>query len=436
MNLNDRLAEREDQGNRVKMALVGAGQMGATMVVSAESIVGFRAALVADVMIDRVTAAFAKAGVPAEQVVVTDDAKTAEQALRAGNRVATSDWHLAVTLPSVEVVVDATGVPEIGARVAYHAINNHKHIVMLTVETDIVVGRVLKKLADNAGVVYTVSAGDEPGAITELGNYARAMGFTIVAAGKGKNTPYNPDATPDMPEIIETAKKWGANPRLLVEFIEASKTAVEMIAQGNALGLAPDVRGMHGPQCSVQDLGKVFSLKSQGGILDREGVTDFCHGQFGNDTVAPGVFVVVKAADPAIHAGLTGLSHGKGPNGVLYRPYHLTNLETPVSAARAVLLHETTMATTTRPVGEVVTVAKKDLKPGDRLDKMGEYTNRGLGERADVAAKERLLPIGLAPDAIVTQPIKKNDLITLDQVQLDYSKLIVHLRAMQDALYQ
>lgn len=434
MNLNDRLAEREDASNRVRMALVGAGQMGSTLVASTERIVGMRAVLVADVLVQRVIDAYEKAGVPKEQVVVTDDPKQAEQALRAGNRVATSNWALAVTLPSVEVVVDATGIPEIGARVAWNAIQNRKHVVMLTVESDIVVGRVLKKLADNAGVVYTVSAGDEPGATTELVDYARAMGFTVVAAGKGKNTPYDPDATPDKPEVVEWARKTGANPRLLVEFIEASKTAVEMTALGNATGLPPDVRGMHGPECSVQDLGTVFSLKSQGGLLEREGVVDFAWGKFDTNTVAPGVFVVVRSDDPAIMDNLVHLSHGKGPNGVLYRPYHLANLETPVSAARAVLLHETTIATTRKPVAEVITIAKRDLKVGEKLDKMGEFTNRGLCERADIAAKERLLPIGLAPDAVLTQAVKKGDPITLDQVTLDQSKLIVHLRALQDAM--
>jgi predicted homoserine dehydrogenase-like protein len=434
MNLNDRLAEREDAGNRVRMALVGAGQMGSTMVSSTEHIVGIRAIVVADVVLQRALDAFAKAGVPKEQVVVTDDPKQAEAALRAGNRVATSNWALAVSLPSVEVVVDATGIPEVGARVAWNSIANRKHIVMLTVETDIVVGHVLKKLADNAGVVYTVSAGDEPGATKELCDYALAMGFKIVAAGKGKNTPYDPEATPDRPDIVAQAAKWGANPRLLVEFIEASKTAVEMTSLGNATGLPPDIRGMHGPECSVQDLATVFSLKSQGGILEHEGVVDFAWGQFGTNTVAPGIFVVVRSDDPAVMANLTGLSHGKGPNGVLYRPYHLANLETPVSAARAVLLHETTIATTRKPVAEVITVAKRDLHAGEKLDKMGEFTNRGVAERAGVAAKLRLLPIGLAPDAVLTADVAKGQPITLDQVKLDESKLIVHLRAMQDAL--
>ncbi len=57
---------------------------------------------------------------------------------------------------------------------------------MLNVETDVVVGPILNKLAQNAGVVYTGTAGDEPGSVKELYDFADALGFDIVAIGKGK----------------------------------------------------------------------------------------------------------------------------------------------------------------------------------------------------------------------------------------------------------
>ena len=121
----------------------------------------------------------------------------AEQAIRKGKYVVTEDFEVVTKVLPVNVVIEATGVPEIGAHAAFQSIHNGKHIVMLNVETDATVGPILKSMADSAGVVYTASAGDEPGAIKELYDFADAMGFDIVAVGKGKNNPLNREATPD-----------------------------------------------------------------------------------------------------------------------------------------------------------------------------------------------------------------------------------------------
>ncbi len=53
---------------------------------------------------------------------------------------------------------------------------------------------------------------------------------------------------------------------------------------------------------------------------------------------------------------------GDGPNYILYRPYHLCSLETPLSAAMAVLDHKATIVPKAGLVAEVMTIAKKDLK--------------------------------------------------------------------------
>ena len=87
--------------------------------------------------------------------------------------------------------------------------------------------------------------------------------------------------------------------RMLVEFVDGSKTMIEMAAVSNATGLVPDVRGMHCAKCNVDELKTVFSLKSQGGVLEKEGVVDFAIGN-----VAPGVFVVVTTDNQRIIDGL------------------------------------------------------------------------------------------------------------------------------------
>jgi len=427
MALIDLLHHREEENNPVGLALVGAGQMGHTMVSQLERMVGIRAIAVADLVIERAATAYRVAGVSEADVVVTDDAKEANRALQDGKRIATNDGEMVTQLDGVEVVVGATGVPDAGCRVALACILNRKHVVMLTVETDVTVGYLLRRLADSAGVVYTVSAGDEPGAIKELYDFATTMGFRVVAAGKGKNNPLNPSATPDDLAVEAAAKHM--NTHMLTSFVDGTKTMVEMTALANATGLVPEVRGMHGPTCAVEELPQVFALKSQGGILEREGVVDYALG-----SVAPGVFVVVTTDQEPVIKDLQYLKVGPGPNWVLYRPYHLANLETPLSAVRAVLLGETSIATLQPPVAETITVAKKDLLSGERLDGIGGYTVRGSIEKASIAQSQNLLPLGLAQNALLKTNVAEGSAITYDQVAVDYSSTIVHLRALQDGL--
>src|SRR3989338_10535201 len=109
------------------------------------------------------------------------------------------------------------------------------------------------------------------------------MGHRIVSAGKGKNNPLNIDATPDV--YLEEAVRRHMNPRMLVEFVDGSKTMVEMAAIANATGLTPDKPGMHGPACSREELNSVLVPQSAGGGLSSgEGRVDYTIGK----GVAPG----------------------------------------------------------------------------------------------------------------------------------------------------
>ena len=101
------------------------------------------------------------------RITETQDLDKADKAIASGHSVVTTDAELIPQLANVDVIVDATGMPEIGAKVAWEAIRHKKHIVMLNVEADITIGPLLKQQADEAGIIYTGSAGDEPGAIME-----------------------------------------------------------------------------------------------------------------------------------------------------------------------------------------------------------------------------------------------------------------------------
>ena len=343
-----------------------------------------------------------------------------------GQFVVTDVTEYATKANLVDVVVDATGVPETGARIAMDAIFNHKHIVMVNVEADATVGPILNKLAKNAGVVYTGTAGDEPGSVMEIYDFADALGFDVLAIGKGKNNPIDYDATPD--SVREEALKKNLKPLRLASFVDGTNTMIEMVAMANATGFVPDIRGGHGPT-TVKELPDIFRLKEEGGILNSYGVVDYVHG------IAPGVFAIVTTKLPQVHQEMRYLSMGDGPNYVLYRPYHLTSLETPITVARAYLYKEATIAPIGRPVAEVVTVAKRDLKKGESLDGIGEYTILGSIETYEKAKEENLLPIGLVnSNTVVKRDIKKGEFLTYDMVELDRDSMVYKLRQLQEEL--
>jgi len=428
LGLNYKLAELEKKGQNILTAIIGAGQMGKGMTSQMILMKGMTPAIVVDINIDNARNAFLSAGIPAENI---KDAQTVEEAdafIKAGHYVISKNSDLAAKSEVIQVVIDATGAPEVGAKIALDTILGKKHIVMLNAETDVVIGPILKKFADAAGVIYTGAAGDEPGAVKELYDFAMASGFEVRVVGKGKNNVLDFDCNPDT--VLEEATRRGVSPHMLASFKEGTKTMVEMACMSNATGFVCDVRGAHGISGEVKDLPALFSLKEEDGVLSQYGVVDFVNG------IAPGVFVIVTSPLPEVRAEMEYVSMGKGPNYVLYRPYHLCSLETPLSAAKAVLDHQATIAPLDGLVSEVITVAKKDLTAGQKLDGIGGYTVYGTIEKYQVAKEMRALPVGLVnKDTVLKQDVKKGDLITYDMVDLREDSFILQMRKLQDRLF-
>jgi predicted homoserine dehydrogenase-like protein len=424
--LADMLEERERLGRPVRVGLIGAGQMGTDIVVQVSQMPGIAIAAVADIAPERVEAACALAG--GLRMEIVSSAADAASAAARGRVAVSNSLDLVCRMGEVDVVIDATGNPNAGALAALTAIEARKHIVMMNVEADITAGSYLASKAAQAGVIYTLGAGDEPAAAMELINFVRSLGYPVVAAGKGKNNPFRIDAVPA--DYEAEARERNMNPRMLVEFVDGSKTMVEMVAIANATGLVPDVPGMHGPAAPRDQLQTYFCPRDEGGILHRKGVVDFSVAK----GVAPGVFVVAEMRHPRVRERMNDLHLGPGPYYSFFRPYHLTSLEVPLSAAAAVLGPESHMRPRPVPVAEVGCLAKRDLEPGETLDAIGEYAYRGWAmTRADAQAS-RALPIGLAQGAKVTARIAKGDLLTYDAVSPDPSLEIVRVRRAQDAM--
>lgn len=426
MSLASALAERERAGQPVRVGLIGAGQMGTDIIVQCAQMPGMRIVAVAEPASMRAQEAFAIAGTErsASRLVETDDA---DQAYRSGAVAITRNYQSVCEADCVDVVIDATGNPNVGANVAMLAIAAGKHIVMMNVEGDVTMGAYLAAQAREAGVVYTLGAGDEPTATMELVNFVRSLGYPIVAAGKGKNNPFRIDAMPA--DYVEEATRRNMNPRMLVEFVDGTKTMVEMVALANAAGLVPDVPGMHGPAAELSRLDKVLCPREEGGILTRKGVVDFSVAK----GVAPGVFVVAEMRHPRIRERMGDLHLGDGPYYTFYRPYHLTSIEVPLSAAAAVLFGESHMCPLPVPTAEVGALAKRDIAAGETLDAIGETCYRGFALSRTDAQDRNALPLGLAQGARAARAIAKGDYLTYENCAPDESLRIVEVRRAHDA---
>lgn len=422
--INERLLELEAKRTPVVMALIGAGQMGQEILCQVQLMRGVRLPVVVDVTFERAQLAYQMARVGASQVVCTNKPEEARRAIDAGRCVATTDWRLAANLPEVQVVIDATGSPELGVVIATESMAAKKHIVMMNVECDVTVGATLRAQAEAAGVIYTLAAGDEPAAILELYRFATALGFEVVATGKGKNNPLDISATPDA--LAAKAKARDMSARMLCEFVDGSKTAVEMCSVANATGLVPDIRGMHGAKATRETLHQVFCPKSDGGVLNQKGVVDFALG------VHPGVFVVFTTDQPRLKHGLIQRDMGNGPNYLLFRPYHLCSIEVPLTAAQTVIYGESGGHPLPRPVAECIAIAKRPLKAGETLDAIGEYCYRGSIDRADVARRENLLPLGIAKGCVLKRDVPVGEPIRYDDVASLPETPLVQLRRRQD----
>ncbi|WP_375638764.1 MULTISPECIES: NAD(P)H-dependent oxidoreductase [unclassified Bartonella] len=422
------LKQRAENHPPIRIGLIGCGEMGTDLLSSIAHMDGITVAAVAtrtpSRIFDAATLAYGEDG----HVCEVENTYALTQSIEKGLIAATDDINLVLRHEQIDIIVDATGYPEAGAEIGIKALENNKHLVMMNVEADVTIGAYLKHEAEKRGLIYTLGAGDEPTSCMELIEFVSALGHKIVATGKGKNNPLRFDATPDAYE--EEAFRRNMNVRMLVEFIDGSKTMVEMAAIANATGLLPDCPGMHGPRAALQDLNKVLIPKQDGGILQQYGVVDYSIGP----GVSPGVFVIAEIAHPRLRERMEDLKIGQGPYFTFHRPYHLTAMEVPLTCARIMLYGKKDMVPLSHPVVEVCAVAKKDLHPGDQLDFIGLYTYRAWIMNIAEARAHHAIPCGLLEKATVTAEIKKNELITVHNTAIREDQWIARLRAKQDLL--
>jgi len=428
MSIRDELVKRAADGSPIRIGVSGAGWIGSGFVAQVAHMPGMAVTVLADVDVGAAYEAFIATGIHPADIVEASAPGPAMDALRRGKRVVTPCYGLAAQLEAVDIVADVTPWPASGAETAYACIQYGKDIVLVNIEADVTVGRILKKLAAQAGVLYTVSNGDEPGCLAELWEYVTTLGFEPIVIGKGKNNPMDRTATPD--SVAESARKADKDPFQVASYVDGTKTMFEMTCAANATGCLPMQRGMIGPEATLQTVSQIFALEEDGGMAKFPGAVDFVQGS----SMSGGVFITVRVEDERIRGDLEYLKVGRGKYFTFFRPYHLWFLEAPISVAAAYLNRHVWLAPQDRPVADVMAVAKRNLKPGEQLDTFGGYTFYGLNDRAEAVRKANALPVGLAPGAQVVRPVLQDQPITWEDVRLDEDSLVVRLRRQQDAL--
>ena len=303
-----------------------------------------------------------------------------------------------------DIAIDSTGDPDFGAYFAQTALSKSKDVVSLNVETDSAVGAKLAKIAADNNAVYSGILGDEPGAIKELYDFSDLLGFEVVCVGKGKNNPLDYFATPD--SLSEEAKIKGLSPQKLTSFVDGTNTMLELCAVGNAIGFTPDIPGCHGVSVTTENISEILSTD---GILSKKKVLEYVFG------VAPGVFAIIRTDNPEMDFAMKFLKMGKGPNYLMYRPYHLTSMEVPKTLCQVFFDREPSIIQTEQ-LNDVAAIAKKDLEEGEALDGIGGYTCYG---RLELHENSEKIPIALLDkNARAVKKIKKGEVLTLENVKL------------------
>lgn len=445
MSLYAMLQKRAEEHDPIRVGVIGAGKFSSMFLSQARLTPGLQIVGIADLDPGKTMQALAKTGWDPDLAIQADTTGAINDVARLGKIGVTSD-AAALLAADCQVIMEITGNPEAGTRHAVQAMEHGKHVVMVNVEADCLLGPELARLAQERGVICSMAYGDQPALIAEQLDWARTVGFEVVCAGKG--TRYQPEYHYSTPETVwgyygfsaERVASGDYNAQMFNSFLDGSKSAIEMCAVANGSGLLPQKCGLQFPPVDCDELAEVLKPRSAGGILEHSGTVEVVASERRDGTPLTadlrwGVYVVFRAPTPYVARCFQEYGMKTDSSGLysaLYRPYHFIGLELGVSAASIVLRREPTGCSRDF-VADVAAYAKKDLQPGDTLDGEGGYTVFGRLMRAQESVAAGALPLGLSGRARVVEPVRKGELITYRHVELERDSLAYTLRRRMEA---
>jgi predicted homoserine dehydrogenase-like protein len=455
------LFDRIKHPETVRAGVIGVGQFARPIVTQAPTIPRLDVPVVADLNADAGRQAFLLAGFAEDDIAICTSRESALDALALGKRVVLEDGSLMMDLP-IDVIVSATRSPEGGATNALAAIEHGKHVVMVDKEADSVVGPMLKRLADQAGVVFTTDDGDEPGLVMGLVSWARALGMHVLAGGNLHGCLWDPAAARassrgihiDVPVAdrwameripVGEANRYAETRRRLFSpwrvDEECGDPLAHMAVLANGTGLLPDAPVGHRPVLRYVEVPEVLCPVEYGGILHTRGVVDIPTILYRADDPVPGGGVYVVVANNDAVSRETMIQKGAIANLsrsaiMLYRPYHLCGAETAMSILCAGLLQTPTGAAQVLPHVDIVATTARDFRAGETLGSSGTLGwNRDL--RASLVPGFPLTEDGPVPFFMLegnrlVQDVPAGTSISVDMVDRPDNSPLWSLRQRQD----
>ena len=441
MNLATLLAQREAEGRLVRVGLIGAGKFGTMFLAQAERQRGIHIVGICDL-----NPAAAKSNL---ELVGWDAARYNADSLDAAARDGTThvgdNWQALVAHPAVEIIIECTGNPMAAVTHILTAFREGKHVINVTVEADAFCGPGLSQKAADAGVIYSMAYGDQPALASDLVDWARTCGFSVVAAGRGhKWLPHFRQSTPDTVWDYwgltrEQAERGRLNPKMFNAFLDGSKPAIESAAIANATGLDAPANGLVFPSGGIDDIPTLMRPKSEGGVLERKGLVDVvsCLTRDGKQIpydIRKGVWVVLEADTEYLKNCFEEYKVVTDPSGkymTLYKRWHMIGLELAVSVASVAIRAEATGAAICFNA-DCAAVAKRDIAVGEMLDGEGGYTVSGGLRPAVSSVRQGNVPLGLAHNVPLIRPVKAGATITWDDINIDRTTDAYRLRTQME----
>lgn len=445
MNLYNKLQEREAEGRPITVGLIGAGKFGTMYIHQAGRTPGVHLVGIADLSPARAIENLKRVGWPEEKYGAT----SLDNAIEHRTTFLTDDWQALVNHPKIDIIAECTGNPIAAVEHCLAAFKAGKPVINVTVEADAFCGPILAHKAREAGVLYSLAYGDQPALACDLVDWARACGFSVVAAGRGHK--WLPKYRQSTPETVwdhwglsaEQAARGGLNPKMFNAFLDGSKPAIESAAIANATGLQAPSDGLSFPPGSIDDIPTLMRPRAEGGILEKKGQVEVVSCLKLDGTPIPydirkGVWVCFEGDTEYLRNCFEEYNVVTDPSGrymTSYKKWHLIGLELGISVASMVLRGEPTGVARSFNA-DVAAMAKRDLKPGDTLDGEGGYTVSGKLVPAAASIAKKYLPLGLAHNVKLLRPVAKDSCVTWDDVAIDENVSAFRIRKEQDALYE
>ena len=437
MNLFPKLRQRDTEQNPIRIGMIGAGKFGSMFLAQANRLPGIHIIGIADLNPSNAHSNLAYVGWSAEKYAAT----SLNDAVKTGTSFVGDDWQALVSHPAIDMIIECTGDPVAAVHHVITAFEQGKNVINATVEADAFCGAGLSQAAIEAGVVYSMAYGDQPALTCELVDWARTCGFKVVAAGRGHK--WLAEYRFSTPETIwnywgltaEQAERGRLNPKMFNSFLDGSKPAIESAAIANATGLGVPRNGLAFPPGGVDDIANLMRPKSAGGVLESEGLVEVisCLTPDGAEIphdIRKGVWVTIEADNDYVRNCFEEykvITDTTGRYMSLYKKWHLIGLELGMSVASVGLRGEPTGAATCFNA-DVPAIAKADLGAGSMLDGEGGFTIYGGVRPAAMSVTNRYLPLGLANNVKLVRPVKKDQPITLDDVEIETTSTAYKLR--------